>query len=252
MGPRHRAKTLGGHVERDERSLATVLCDGSRGCRPAGHGKIERGHPIRQIVAEAADVAYRERFGRGVHGEVGMADAVDLACGHDRPRAWAIERPRQFRLPPELRKQGDNQPGPIRCKHRQHELDGIRQLDSDHGIDRQAGFNEVSRQRRDGSIGLHESKPSWRRARDALLVEGIEQRQCVRLPRQDPAKQSIKRWRYVGLDHGISWAFELSLFWIIWVGVQTFATMSPEGIRSKRWPWDILSDSSGRSIALGH
>ncbi len=117
-----------------------------------------------------------------------MVDAVDLARGHDRPRAGAIERHRQFRLPPELRKQGDNQPGPKCGKHRQHEFDGVRQLDSDNGIGRQTGFDEVSRQRRDGLIGLREGQPFWRRARDALLVERIEQRQRVRLPRQDPAK----------------------------------------------------------------
>ena len=47
---------------------------------------VERGHAFGQIVAEAADMADRKGFGRGVHGEIGMDDAVDLARGDDRPR----------------------------------------------------------------------------------------------------------------------------------------------------------------------
>ena len=71
--------------------------------------QVERGHAFRQIGAEAADMADRKRFGGGVHGEIGMVDAVDLARGHDRARAGAIERHRQFRLPPEQRKQRDHE-----------------------------------------------------------------------------------------------------------------------------------------------
>jgi hypothetical protein len=51
----------------------------------------------------------------------------------------------------------------------------------------------MSRQLRDGLIGLRESHPSWRLTRDALLVQWIEQRQGIGLPRQNPAKQSVKR-----------------------------------------------------------
>ena len=62
---------------------------------------VERGHAFRQIRAEAADMADRKRFGRGVHGQIGIDDAVDLARGHDRPRRGAVERHGQFRLPPQ-------------------------------------------------------------------------------------------------------------------------------------------------------
>ena len=127
-----------------------------------------------------------------------------LLDGHDRARAGAIERDRQFRLPPEQRKQRDDQPGAMRGQHGQHEFDGIRQLNRDHGIGRQARFDEMRRQRRDRAIGLREGQAFWRLAGDARLVERIEQRQRIRLPRQDPAKQSVERRRCVGLDHGIT------------------------------------------------
>jgi hypothetical protein len=55
-----------------------------------------------------------------------MDNAIDLAGGDNRARAGAIERDRQFRLPPEQRKKRNNQPGTMRGKDRQHELDGIR------------------------------------------------------------------------------------------------------------------------------
>ena len=239
MGARHRAKTVSGHVERDHRRLAAILRDGARGCRFAAQGEVERGHAFRQVIAEAADVADRECFDRGVHGEVGMVDAVDPARGHDRARPGAIERDRQFRLPPEQRKQRHDQPGAMRGQHRQHEFDGIGQLDCDHGIGRQTGFDEMRRQRRDRPIGLREGQAFGRLARDARLVERIEQRQRIRLPRQDPAKQSVKRRRYVGLDHWITWVIRVD---------GSVATRSPEDTPSRRWLSAVLSDSSARSI----
>ena len=133
-----------------------------------------------------------------------MSDAVDLARGHDRPRPGAIERDRQFGLPPEQRKQGNDQPGAVRRKDRQHEFDGVGQLNRDNGIGRQSGFDEMPRQRGDGPVGLREGQAFWRLARDARLVERIEQRQRIRLPCQYPSKQSVERRRYVGLDHGIT------------------------------------------------
>jgi hypothetical protein len=54
-----------------------------------------------------------------------------------------------------------------------------------------------------GLIGLRECHSPRHLAGDAGLVERIEQRQRVRLTRQNPLKQSVKRRRYVGLDHGI-------------------------------------------------
>jgi len=103
MRARHRAKPVGRDVEGNDRRPAAVLRHGGGSYRRARHHIIEAGHAFRQIVAEAADVADRERLDRGIHGEVSMADAVDPAHGHDRARAGAVERHRQFRLPPELR-----------------------------------------------------------------------------------------------------------------------------------------------------
>ena len=74
-----------------------------------GDRMVERGHAFGQVAAEAADMTNRKGLDRRVHGEVGVIDAVDLARGHDRPRAGAIERHRQFRLPPEQRHQRDDQ-----------------------------------------------------------------------------------------------------------------------------------------------
>ena len=88
---------------------------------------------------------------------------------------------RQFRLPPQQRKQRHDQAGAMRRKHRQHEFDGVRQLNRDDGIVRQSGFDEMRRQRRDRPVGLREGQASGRLAGDALLVERIEQRQCIRL-----------------------------------------------------------------------
>ena len=105
----------------------------------------------------------------------------------------AIERDRQFRLSPQQRKQRDNQSGAVRGKHRQHELDGVRQLNRDNGISRQTGFDEMSRQRRDRPIGFCEGQAFWAVARDTLLVGRVEQRQRIRLSRQDPPEQSIER-----------------------------------------------------------
>ena len=59
-------------------------------------------------------MADRKCFGGGVHGKVGMDNAIDLGGGDNRPRAAAIERDRQFRLPPQQRKKRDNQPGALR------------------------------------------------------------------------------------------------------------------------------------------
>ncbi len=101
MGARDRAETIDGDVEGNHRGLAAVVYDRARGGRLAFEDEVERSHAFRQITAEAADMADRKRFGRRVHGQIGMADAIDLAGGHDRARAGAIERDRQFRLPPQ-------------------------------------------------------------------------------------------------------------------------------------------------------
>jgi len=66
--------------------------------------QVERCHAFGELVAEAADMADRKCFGRGVHGEAGMDNALDPARGDDRPRPGAIERDRQFRLSRQQRK----------------------------------------------------------------------------------------------------------------------------------------------------
>ena len=66
-------------------------------------------------------------------------------------------------------------------EHRQHELDGIRQLHRDHRMGGQAGFDEMRRERRDGAIGLRVGQPLRRLAGDARLVQGIDQRERIRL-----------------------------------------------------------------------
>ena len=77
-----------------------------------------------------------------------------LAHGDDGARAGAVERDRQFRLPPELRQQRDHKAGAMRGQHRQHEFDGVRQLHRDHRIGRQARLDEMRRQRGDRAVGL--------------------------------------------------------------------------------------------------
>ncbi len=122
-----------------------------------------------------------------------MDNAIDLARSDNRPRSGAIERDRQFRLSPQQRKQRDNQPGAVRCKHGQHELDRVRQLNRDDRVGRQPRFDEMSRQRRDRPIGFREGQAFWWIARDALLVGRVEQRQRIRLSCQDPSEQSVER-----------------------------------------------------------
>ena len=78
---------------------------------------------------------------------------------------------------------------------------------------------------------------------DALLVDGIDQRQRVGLTRQYPSKQSLERRRCVGLDHGRHFAD-----WFASGSVA--ATRFPEDIPSTLSPVAVLSDSSARSIAL--
>ena len=102
-------------------------------------------------------------------------------------------------------------PARIGGEHGEREFDGVGQLNRDHGIGRQAGFDEMRRQRRDRAVGLREGQTLRRLAGDALLVEGIDQRQRIRLPRQDAFEQRIERWRSGGLGHGVTSALSRGL-----------------------------------------
>ena len=202
--------------------------------------------PSGRSLAEAADMADRERFGGGVHGEIGKGNAVDLARGHDRPRCGAVERHGQFRLPPQQRQRRDHQPGAIGGQHGEREFDRVRQLNRDHGIRRQSGLDEMRGDRRDRAVGLRVGQALARLAGDALLVEGIDQRQCIGLARQYPFEQAIKRWRSGRLGQGFNFGCITS------VAVRPSATRFPAGSPTTRWSLAVLSDSSARSIARRH
>src|SRR4051812_27049963 len=191
------------------------------------------------MIAKAADMTDRKGLGRRVHRQVSMLDTVDPGRGHDGARSGAIERNRQFGLPPQQREQDNGEPGAIRSQHRKNELDRVGELNSDNGIVRQSGFDEMRRQRRDRAIGFGVGQAFWRLAGDALFVDGIEQRQRIRSSGEGSSKQYIERRRYVGRNHGIT-----SLLG------PAFATRFPADSRSTRWLPAVLSDSSAQSIAL--
>ena len=203
VGARDGTETVRRHVEGNQRRLAAVLDDGARGRGFPEDGVVERGHALGQVAAEAADMADRERFGCGVHGDIRIDDAIDLARRHDRPRRGAVERHGQFRLPPEQRQHRDHEAGAEGGEHREREFDRVRQLNRDHGIRRQSGFDEVRGQRRDHAVGLRKGKTLRRLSRHTLLVGRIDQRQRIRLPCQDAFEQRIERWRSGGLGHGV-------------------------------------------------
>jgi len=199
--PRHRTEAFRRNVEGNHRRLAAVVHDGAGGGRAAGDRRIQRGHAFRQIVAEAADMADRKCLGGSVHREIGVVETVDPGRCDDGTRAGAVERDRQFRLPPEQRKQRDHEPRAVRGKHGQDEFHRVGQLNRDHRIIRQPGFDEMRRQGSNRAIGLGKGQALRRLAGDTRLVERIEQRQRIRLARQDTPEQDVERRRCVSLDH---------------------------------------------------
>ena len=143
MRARHRAKTLRRHVKGNDRGSAAVMRNHAAGFGSADKRLVERCHALRQVIAKAADMADRKCFRSSVHGEISVADAVDLAHRHNRPSPGAIERDGQFCLAPEQGQQCHDQAGTMRRKHRQHEFDSVGQLDCDNGVGRQACFDEM-------------------------------------------------------------------------------------------------------------
>src|SRR3981189_636063 len=96
----------------------------------------------------------------------------------------------------------------------------------------------MSRERSDCAISLRECQALWRLTGDALLVERIEQRQRIRLPCQDPSKQSVEGRRGLGLDHGMTL-----------VAGPAFAPRVPDDLPSTQWPVDVRSRLPGPSVA---
>ena len=127
-----------------------------------------------------------KRFGGGVHGEIGIDDAVDPARWSRSPRAAVrLSATVNSACRQSSGSTATTRPARMAAKHGEREFDGVGQLNRDHGIGRQAGFDEMRRQRRDRAVGLREGQALRRLAGDALLVEGIDQRQRIRLSRQD-------------------------------------------------------------------
>src|SRR6266403_3361755 len=127
----------------------------------------------------------------------------------------------------------------MRGKHGKDKFNGVRQLHRNNGIVRQSRFDEMGRQGGDRAIGFREAQAFGGLARNTRLVERSEQGRCVGLPCQNPAKQSVEGWRYVGLDHRIT-----SL------AAPNFATRFPGDIPSRRSLPVVVSYSSARSIVL--
>ena len=213
----------------------------------AHDGIVERGHAFRQIGAEAADMADRKRFGRGVHGQIGIDDAVDLA-------RWSRSPAPPVRLSAMVNSacrhssgsNGDHQSGAIGGQHRQREFDGVRQLHRDHGIGRQSGFDEMRRQRGDGPIGLREGQALRRLAGDARLVEGSTSASASGCRARIRRNNVSSVGEAVGLGHGVTSVAD-SLAGCASASATRFPADSP----STRWLQAVLSDSIARSIALG-
>ena len=100
MGARHGTKAIRRHVEGNQRRLAAILDHRARGGGGGRNGPVERSHAFREVLAKATDVADRETFCGGVHGDVGMDNAVDPAGGHDCARAGPVQGNRKVGLAP--------------------------------------------------------------------------------------------------------------------------------------------------------
>ncbi len=190
---RDRTRTVRRDVERNRRHAPCVLGRKIRQRRWLDSRDVQRRHALGKIAAETEDVADRKRLDRRVHRQVGVVDAVDRPHGHDGARARAVEGGRQFGLSPELRQQCHDQARAQRSEHRQHELDGIRQLDGDDGCGRKPGIDELGGQRGDRKIRFRVGQPDRRLAGDPPLVRRVDQGGDARLTGNDPAKNIVER-----------------------------------------------------------
>jgi len=138
-------------------------------------------------------MADRKHLGRRIHGDIGVNDAIDPVAGDDGARAGAIERRDEVGLSPQLRNERDHETGAMRGQNRECELDGICQLNRDHGMRREAGLDEMRRQGGDCLVGLRIGQPFRRLTGDLELVERVDQGHRIRVACQDPLEQSLKR-----------------------------------------------------------
>ena len=193
MGARHRAKTVRRHVERDDRRPAAILdrrrarwwirrrIASSSEAMPSGRSLPK---PQTWRIENASAAAFMARSAWTTpstllvvtiaRAPVRLSAIVSSACRHSSGSS------------------GDHQSGAMRGQHRQHEFDGVRQLNRDDRIGRQSGLDEMRRQRGDGPVGLREGQALRRLPGDARLVGGIDQRRRIRLPRQRSA-ETIRR-----------------------------------------------------------
>ena len=90
MRTRHRAHAVFADIEGDDGGAARILRGGRLDDAAVGDDLVERDHAVRQIAAESADIADREGLGGGVHGQIGVVDAVDHLGRDDRAGTCAV------------------------------------------------------------------------------------------------------------------------------------------------------------------
>ena len=192
------AKTLGRDVERNDGRLACIQHNWREPAIHAARDDIQRDHAFGQIATEAEHLPDREGFDRRIEGQFAMIDDLDAADTGKCACTNAIERNREFRLPPELRHQRDHESGAKRGHCGQHELDGVGHLHGNDRARRQAGFDKAGGNGGYRLIGLREGQLCRRIAGHAQLVGRIDQRDRIGLAQHGAAKQVVERQRRAG------------------------------------------------------
>ena len=159
------------------------------------HDLVERGNAFRDVVAEHADMADRERFRGGIQRDFCVIDAVDPHHADKTARADAVERIGQLRLTPQLRQQRRHKARAHGRKNRQRRLDRVRQLDRDDRAHRQSRLDEMRGEVRHRTIRLRVGQAPWLLPGYALLVERIGEGVGVRLAGDAAAEQIVERRR---------------------------------------------------------